>query len=60
MTGSEIRHAVETYVGKPIDANMGGANMRDGLLRVAEAMGTVSASGTTAEAIQNDFNGPLS
>lgn len=41
------------------NANMGGANMREGLLRVAEAMGTVSASGTTAEAIQNDFNGSL-
>lgn len=41
------------------NAGMGSANMRQGLLDVAEAMGTVSASGLTASDIQKDFNGSL-
>lgn len=41
------------------NAGMGNKNMQNGLIEIAEAMGTVEASGTSAQAITQDFNGSL-
>lgn len=41
------------------NAGMGSANMRDGLINIADAMGTVSKAGLSAKEIQNGFNGSL-
>ena len=42
------------------NAGMGNNNMQKGLVQIAEAMGTLSASGTSAEKVQEDFNDSLS
>ena len=41
------------------NVGMGNKNMQDGVLQIAEAMGTLNETGTTAEEIQNDFNSSL-
>lgn len=41
------------------NVGMGNKNMQNSLIEIADAMGTVSSSGTTATAIQSDFNGSL-
>lgn len=42
------------------NAGMGNKNMQEGLVQIAEAMGTLSASGTSAEKVQENFNESLS
>lgn len=42
------------------NAGMGNKNMQEGLVQIAEAMGTLSASGTSAEKVQANFNDSLS
>lgn len=42
------------------NAGMGNKNMQEGLVQIAEAMGTLSASGTSAEKVQENFNDSLS
>ena len=41
------------------NAGMGNKNMQDGLIQIAQAMGSLEAAGTSAEAVQADFNGSL-
>lgn len=41
------------------NVGMGNKNMQTSLIEIADAMGEVSASGTTATDIQEDFNGSL-
>lgn len=41
------------------NANMGSSKMREGLVQIAEAMGTIESAGTTSEAVLKDFNGSL-
>lgn len=41
------------------NAGMGNKNMQEGLIQIAEAMGTFTANGTTASKAQEDFNGSL-
>ena len=41
------------------NVGMGNKNMQEGVLQIAEAMGTLNETGTTAEEIQNDFNSSL-
>lgn len=41
------------------NANMGNAKMRDGLIQIADAMGTFKNSGTSAEEAQKHFNQTL-
>lgn len=41
------------------NAGMGSANMKDGLVQIAAAMGTFNDNTTTAAAAQADFNGTL-
>lgn len=41
------------------NAGMGNKNMQEGLIQIADAMGTVSRSGLQASDIQKDFNGSL-
>lgn len=42
------------------NAGMGNKNMQEGLVQIAEAMGTLSANGTSAEKVQENFNESLS
>lgn len=42
------------------NAGMGNKNMQEGLIQIADAMGTLSASGTSAEKVQENFNESLS
>lgn len=41
------------------NAGMGNKNMQDGLIQIAQAMGSLEAAGISAEAVQADFNGSL-
>lgn len=41
------------------NVGMGNANMKDGILDIAQAMGTLEGKGVTATSIQTDFNGSL-
>lgn len=41
------------------NASMGNKNMQEGLIEIAEAMGTLNESGITAAEIQGDFNASL-
>lgn len=41
------------------NASMGSNNMKSGLMDIAQAMGTFQAHGTSASAVQKDFNGSL-
>ena len=41
------------------NASMGSKNMQMGLMDIAKAMGTFEAHGTSASAVQKDFNGSL-
>lgn len=41
------------------NVGMGSANMKDGIIQIAEAMGTLSDKGVTAGEIQKDFNSTL-
>lgn len=41
------------------NAGMGGTNMKDGLVDIADAMGTLEKSGISAEKVQADFNHSL-
>ena len=41
------------------NAGMGNKNMQNGLLDIAKAMGTLTATGTDASAVQKDFNSTL-
>lgn len=42
------------------NAGMGNKNMQEGLIQIADAMGTLSSSGTSAEKVQENFNDSLS
>ena len=42
------------------NAGMGNKNMQEGLVQIAEAMGTLSANGTSAAKVQENFNESLS
>lgn len=41
------------------NVGMGNKNMQTGLIEIADAMGVLNETGTTAEEIQNDFNSSL-
>lgn len=41
------------------NVGMGNKNMQTGLIEIADAMGALNETGTTAEEIQNDFNSSL-
>lgn len=41
------------------NAGMGSANMKQGLVDIANSMGTLSAKGQTADGVMKDFNGSL-
>lgn len=41
------------------NVGMGNANMKNGILEIAQAMGTLNGKGVTANDIQTDFNGSL-
>lgn len=41
------------------NVGMGNKNMQNGLIEIADAMGVLNETGTTAEEIQNDFNSSL-
>lgn len=42
------------------NAGMGNKNMQEGLVQIADAMGTLTANGTSAEKVQENFNESLS
>ena len=42
------------------NAGMGNKNMQEGLIQIADAMGTLTAAGTSAEKVQANFNDSLS
>ena len=42
------------------NAGMGNKNMQEGLIQIADAMGTLSKSGVSASTVQEDFNESLS
>lgn len=42
------------------NAGMGNKNMQEGLVQIADAMGTLSANGTSAAKVQENFNDSLS
>lgn len=42
------------------NAGMGNKNMQEGLIQIADAMGTLSANGTSAAKVQENFNESLS
>lgn len=41
------------------NVGMGNKNMQEGLIQIADAMGTLEKSGTSAKDVQKDFNGSL-